>query len=109
MSSLLQNIHSQIDAQYNDCKNIITVEDILVLIVVLTRLKVTNLMDMGWFILIILLLLFTAVEYYGYTSDGFNIAHNPTFGKSKRKSGSDSIEPLLFVAPCPNYLIGLSS
>ena len=29
VSSLLQNMHSQIDAQCNDCENIVTVQDIL--------------------------------------------------------------------------------
>ena len=29
MFSLLQNIHSQIDAQCNDCENIVTIDDVL--------------------------------------------------------------------------------
>ena len=86
---------------------------------VLTTLKVTNVMDTGWYKLItlfvlltnyvFLFLLFTSMVCHGYTLDGFNIA---TIQPLVKTTGIQqitllTIEPLLLVAPWRKYLIGL--
>ena len=61
MASLLQNIHSKVDAQCNDCENIVTFDDVLM---VLTMLKVTSVMNTSWYIPITLFVLLTNYMFF---------------------------------------------
>ena len=81
--------------------NVITVKLLLLqwtIGIVLTSLKVTNVMDMGWTILItphklqgLPSISFTAMVYNGYTPDGFDIATiQPLLKINKRTSSKYS-------------------
>ena len=61
MASLLPNIHSNVDAQCNDCENSVTIDNVLM---VSTKLKVTHMMDTGWYIPIILFMLLTNYMFF---------------------------------------------
>ena len=59
MATLLQNIHSKVDAQCNDCENIVIIDDVLNGIN-----HVTNVMDTGWYIPITLFVLLTNYMFF---------------------------------------------
>lgn len=98
MTSLLQNIHSKVDAHCNEGENTITVHDVLNGI---NHVKINKCDGYGVIytdhfihaptkLHVFLSLLFTAMVYHGYTPDGFNISTIQPLVKNKRKSANNS-------------------
>ena len=94
MASLLQNIHSKVGAQCNDCENSVTIDDVLNGInhVKSNKYDGYGLIYTNHFIHaphklhVFVYLLFTSMVYHGYTPDGFNIATIQPLVKTKHCS-----------------------